>query len=131
MNNQNLVNQVIYNQAVQMPHITNSERLGVQSAYTEFSCLANEQNLYIPAPFNDPARMRLAIHCALREIDSIQAVGVNQAAIQQSEQYMHRIAAVAYRGGLNQNMASLGQQPFDTILFFLNLVAFLLRFLNR
>jgi hypothetical protein len=75
--------------------------------------------------------MRLAILWALREIDSIQAFGLNLVAIRQSEQYMRRIAAVAYRGGLNQNQAALEQQPFDVNLLFMNLVGFLLRLLAR
>jgi len=130
-NNQNPVNQVIYNQVVQMPFMTNAERLGVQLAYTEFVRLANDQYGPLPAPFDDPARMRLAILWALREIDSIQAFGLNLVAIRQSEQYMRRIAAVAYRGGLNQNQAALEQQPFDVNLLFMNLVGFLLRLLAR
>lgn len=111
--------------------MTNAERIGVQSAYTEFIRFANDQYGPILPPFDDPARMRLTILWALREIDSIQAFGVTLVGIRQSEQYMRRIAAVAYRGGLNQNQAALEQQPFDVNLLFLNLVGFLLRFLNR
>ena len=130
--NNNLVNQIVNNNnPFQMPFMGNAERLGVQAAYDEFIRVVQQQYGPIAAPFNEPARLRLAILWALREIDSIQAFGVNLAGIQQSEQNMRRIASVAYRGGLNQNNAVLEQQPFDLNLFFMNLTAFLIRFLQR
>lgn len=126
------MNQVIQpNQQIQMPYMNNAERLGVQSAHDEFMRIGVHQYGPIAVPFNDPQRLRLAILWALREIDSIQAFGINLAGIQQSEQHMRRIAAVAYRGGMNQNNAALENQPFDVSLFFMNLTGFLIRFLNR
>lgn len=110
--------------------MNNAERLGVRAAYEEFMRVAEPNYGPIVAPFNEPQRLRLAILCALREIDSIQVFGVNIAGILQSEQYMRRIAAVAYRGAMNQNLA-IENQPFDINLFFMNLTGFLLRFLNR
>jgi hypothetical protein len=126
------MNQVIQpNQQIQMPYMNNAERLGVQFAHDEFMRLGVHQYGPVAGPFNDPQRLRLAILWALREIDSIQAFGINLAGIQQSEQQMRRIAAVAYRGGMNQNNAALENQPFDVSLFFMNLTGFLIRFLNR
>ncbi len=114
-----------------MPFMNNAEQLGVRAAYEEFLRLVNQQYMPIVAPFNDPQRLRLAILWALREIDSIQAFGVNLAAILQSEQYIRRIAAMAFRGGMNQNLVALENQHFDVALFCMNLTGFILRFLNR
>jgi hypothetical protein len=123
------VNQIF--QPIQMPHMTNAEQLGVRSAYEEFQRVAVPQYGQIAVPFNDPQRLRIAILWALREIDSVQAFGLNLAGILQSEQYMRRIAAVAYRGAMGQNNVALENQPFDVNLFFMNLTGFLIRFLNR
>lgn len=126
----NIVNQVIQNVPAQMPYMTNGERLGVQAAYDEFLRIANQQYGPILAPFNEQARLRLAFLFALREIDSIQAFGVNLAGISQNEQHFRRVASAAYRGAVNQNNATLEQQAFSVNLFFMNLVGFLLRFLH-
>ena len=119
------------NNNIQMPYMNNAEQLGVRAAYDEFQRVVNQQYGPIAAPFNEAQRLRLAILWGLREIDSIQAFGVNLAGILQSEQYMRRIAAVAYRGAMNQNNAALENQPFDVNLFCMNLTGFLIRFLNR
>jgi len=119
------------NQNIQMPYMTNAERLGVRAAHDEFIRFAEPQYGPIAAPFNEPLRLRMAILWGLREIDSIQAFGVNLVGIQQSEQFTRRIAAAAYRGAMNQNNVALENQPFDVNLFCMNLAGFLIRYLNR
>ena len=119
------------NNNIQMPYMNNAEQLGVRAAYDEFQRVVNQQYGPIAAPFNEAQRLRLAILWGLREIDSIQAFGVYLAGILQSEQYMRRIATMAYRGGMNQNNVMLENQPFDVSLFCMNLTGFLIRFLNR
>ena len=106
--------------------MNSAEKLGVFLIYNEFQ--QHFVNAFGPFqnPFTNPESLQKVIYFMLREIDTLQIQGFLLNTLQQNQSYFQKIATAGCIG-----CQSFEAQTFDTQLFLINLVSFILRILNR
>lgn len=116
----------------QLPRMSVTESLGLEAAVTEVQRAFEPIYGQIPHPLNGVSYLRAAIFWALREIDTLVQQGHSVQNIQLNEQLLRQISRASSAGSMQPNEVNIAYEnrPFPTQLLFLNLVMFLLRYIQ-
>lgn len=116
----------------QLPRMSVTESLGLEAALTEIQRAFEPIYGQMPQPLHGVSYLRAAIFWALREIDTLVQQGHSVQNIQVNEQLLRQISRASSAGSMQPNEVNVAYEnrPFPTQLLFLNLVMFLLRYIQ-